>query len=210
MVFTRWTLNGPSSDGDLYSSTRTGNTWSVPMALPINPAINSACVDDNPFVVGSPNTTMTLYFESNRADDAGTTCRPTSIRHIYYTTYANGAFSPIQKVPGLNGASAGDDDTQPSFSLDQNTAYWTSIRNNTYGIFTAERQNGSFTNIRPVATTTTNAPFAGKVVFIGEANVAEFAQGWLMYMMCGVAESESNGQPTNIRLKVCIARKRRQ
>lgn len=44
------------------------------------------------------------------------------------------------------------------------------------------------------------------LVLIGEANIAEFHQGWLMYMICGVAQSESGGQARDVQLKVCVAR----
>jgi hypothetical protein len=60
-----------------------------------------------------------------------------------------------------------------------------------------------------VVSATTSAPFTGKLVLVGEANVAEVEEGSIMYMICGIAQSEDGGQPRNIRLNICRARKPR-
>jgi hypothetical protein len=60
-----------------------------------------------------------------------------------------------------------------------------------------------------VVTGVTSSPFQGKVTHMGEANVARVPQGELMYLMCGIAEGDSNGYPINLRLKICQARRTR-
>ena len=208
IVFSRFV----GGTGDIYYTLKTGDTWSTPVAFPSSPPINTPCNDDNPFVVGSLTTGGTVYFESNRVDAAATACG--SIRHIYYTEYSpagGGSFSAVQLVPGLNGAGVSDEDVQPFVTPDKSKAYWTAIRSTSpaYGVFSADLSGGSYTNVHPVALPTYAPPFTGKTVLIGEANVAEVPQGWLMYMMCGIAQSESGGQPRDVQLKVCVARKLR-
>src|SRR6266702_1522897 len=206
IVFSRFV----GGTGDIYYTLKTGDTWSTPVAFPPSPPINTPCNDDNPFVVGSLTTGGTVYFESNRVDAAATACG--SIRHIYYTEYSpagGGSFSPVQLVPGLNGSGVADEDTQPFITPDKSKAYWTGIRSAAYGVFSADLSGGNYINVHPIALPTFVPPFAGKTVLIGEANVAEVPQGWLMYMMCGIAQSESGGQPRDVQLKVCVARKLR-
>jgi hypothetical protein len=206
MIFTRWSVI-PPNDGNLYYSTKTNDTWSTALAFPLN----SACEDDNAFVVGSMNTEVTIYFESERGNDAGTVCG--GPKRIYKTTFTSangGSFSPVQQVPGLNGTNSGDSDNQIFVTLDQTKAYWTAVRASPslYGVVTADLVNGSFTNMHPLAYPNNYAPpFAGKLVWIGEANVAEVPEGSLLYMMCGVAQGDSGGQPDNVQLKLCRARK---
>lgn len=107
-------------------------------------------------------------------------------------------------APGL----AGGDDTQVFVSPDQKEIFFTSVRNGQYGVFTATLQpGGDFGDIRPVITGTTAPPYTGRVVLMGEANVARVPQGELMYLMVGVAESESGGSPTEVRLKIAQARR---
>ena len=69
-----------------------------------------------------------------------------------------------------------------------------------FKMFTADLSAGSYINVRPVAVPTFVPSFTGKTVIIGEANVAEVPQGRLMYMMCGIAQSQeeiSPGVPEN-------------
>ncbi len=213
MVFTRWQVT-PLVLGDIYYSSKQGNTWSASVPMPTN----SICEDDNAFVVGSISAGADLYFESNRSDDAGTACgSQIRIYHSHYDPVA-GIFSAVEKVTGLNGPSgAANSDTQIFITQDLSKAYWTALRKtllgdvSLYGIVTADRQsNGSYTNMRLIAYPNNNvAPFAGKLVWIGEANVVEVPQGWLMYMACGIANSDNAGQPDNIHIKLCVARKPR-
>ncbi|HVC28644.1 MAG TPA: hypothetical protein VNF48_03770 [Gammaproteobacteria bacterium] len=189
----------------LYWSSLINGTWTSGTYLDIN---SLACNDDNAKIVGELVTSVTVYFESNRSDDAGVnaTC---AARQLYYTTFSNGSFTPVQPVPGI--AVSGSDDSQPFITADQNTLYWTSIRNGTYGIFMAVRQtNGTFGNIHAIATPTLAAPFSGNVALIGEASVVSLPQGKLLYMMCGEAFNLNNGRTWNdadfIWLKPCVAK----
>jgi hypothetical protein len=195
-----------SGRASLYWSSLINGTWTSGTILNIN---SLACNDDNAKIVGELATSVTLYFESNRSDDAGLNATCSATRQLYYTTYSNGSFTPVQPVPGI--AVSGSDDSQPFITSDQNTLYWTSIRSGTYGIFTAVRQtNGTFGNVHAIATPTLTAPFSGKVALIGEASVVSLPQGKLLYMMCGEALNLNNGQTWNdadfIWLKPCVAK----
>lgn len=197
LVFSRFPTGLPRA---IYYSSKTAAGWSTPAAVP---GVNSACDDDNGFVVGDLQSGTTFYFESTRADNAATSCGST---HRLFRTYfpPSGLPTAIEPVPGL----AGGDDSQPFVSPDQEQIYWTSIRNGQYGVFTADLQpTGDYGNIRPVLTGTTSVPYAGRLVLMGEANVARVPQGELMYLMCGISESESGGYPADVRLAVCVARR---
>ncbi|MGH8371555.1 MAG: hypothetical protein ACRETO_02330 [Gammaproteobacteria bacterium] len=204
MIYTQFnTYTGRAS---LYYANLSNGTWVPGGILGFN---SEACNDDNAKIVGEMTTTVTIYFESNRANDAGTGTSCNTNRNLYYTTYSNGSFTPVKPVPGI--AVSGSDDSQPFITADQNTLYWTSVRNGTYGIFTATRQNdGSFGNIHAIATPTLAAPFSGKIALLGEASVVSLSQGKLLYMMCGEAENLHNGQTWHdadfIALKPCVAK----
>ncbi len=206
LVFSRW-AHDAGFTADLFFSSRTSTGWSTPTPL----AINTACNDDNAFVVGSLATGLTLYFESDRADDAGTTCG--SKKHLFVTKYSGGTFGPVTRAPGLNGADANDEDFQPFVSPDERTAYWTAIRTSPpfYGIFTADRAspNDPFGTPRPVLAVTTFAPpFAGRVIFLGEANVAWVPEGQIMTLMCGTARADDDaGKPASSHLDICYTRR---
>lgn len=197
LVFSRFPTGLPRA---VYYSSKTAAGWSTPAAVP---DVNSACDDDNGFVVGDLQSGTTFYFESTRVDNAATSCG--SAHRLFRTHFPpSGPPTPIEPVPGL----AGGDDAQPFVSPDQQEIYFTSVRNGFYGVFTADRQgNGDYGNIRPVVTGTTAPPYSGRLVLMGEANIARVPQGELMYLMCGIAESESGGYPTDVRLAVCVARR---
>lgn len=209
MIFTRWSFT-PPSDGNLYYSKKENGVWS---AAQIIPGINTACEDDNGFVVGDLNTGIHIFFESMRLNDAGTSCG--GKKHIYYSYFdpANGgSLTPVVKVAGLNGTDANDEDQQFYVSPDLSKAYWTAVRSNLFGIVTADRQpDGSYANMQLVMHPdyTLATPYAGRVVWVGEANVAEVPEGWLLYMMCGIAEGDLNGQPDRVRLNICRMKKPR-
>jgi hypothetical protein len=217
MVFSQFDNTGLAI---LNYSTLVSGSWTTAVALPgASPIINSGCAgggDDNGFVVGSLGTGVVLSWESHRLAVDGSTCG--GGRHLYQATYAASAWSAIQAVPGLNDLVTvpNSDDSQVSFTPDGLTAYWTSQRmylgTAAYGVFTADWDGvtSSYINVRPVARPTYPGPFAGKAVLVGEANVATTASGLLLYMMCGIANSDSidvNGFPNDVSLKVCVARK---
>ncbi len=196
-----------SGRASLYWSSLINGNWTPGTFLDINSA---ACNDDNAKIVGELATSVSVYFESNRSDNAGVNTSCAANRQLYYTAYSNGSFTPVQPVPGI--AVSGGDDSQPFITADQNTLYWTSVRNGTYGIFTATRPNSSssFGNIHAIATPTLTAPFSGNVALLGEASVVSLPQGKLLYMMCGEALNLNNGQTWHdadfIWLKPCVAR----
>lgn len=205
-VFSRWASTGTSASLYFSKKDQFGN-WSTPLKLPEN-IFGTICSNDNPFIVGDLANGVDLYFESDRADINCTSKQEK--KHIYHTFYnpSKDQYSAITKVVGINGVDAEDDDTQFYISADKQHAFWTAVRpaRAQYGIFTADVVNGVFVNARPVVEPTTSAPFTGKLVFPGEANVVELPQGYLMYMMCGMATRES-GKTHGVQLKICRAKK---
>jgi hypothetical protein len=157
-------------------------------------------------VIGSLGKDLTLYFESNRSDPAGTVCRDDGKRRLYFVTYTSGGgFSAPQLVPGLDSGLPNEDDTQISLSQDRKTAFFTRATNAAYGVFTADWSGSSFVNIHQIVMPTLAPPFTGKLVLIGEANRASTPQGQLLYMVCGIAQSETaNHDPAT---QICFARK---
>lgn len=206
-IYTRWLKSIPGTNGDLYFTTKSGASWSTPQAVPIN----TQCIDDNAFIVGNFGGVIDMYFESDRADDAGSTCNTATRKkhHIFHTVYNNQSFSSVELVPGVNGTAITDEDIQPSLSQDQNTMYWTGSRSNAYGIFTATKSNGIFANARPIIYPNNFAPpFVGKLIMIGEANVADVPGGQVMYLMCGIATSENSTSPTGVKLQICFTKRK--
>jgi hypothetical protein len=203
IVFTRYA--GPSAKANLMYATFAGGVWSTPVALPIN---SVSCNDDNAKVVGEVSTGVTLYFESNRSDLAGTgtTCGQ---RTVYMATLVGGVFSPVVPIPGV--ATATSDDSQP-FTADQQSLYWSTVRGSQYGVFVATLgSDGSFGDAHAVVTPTTAPPVSNNLVLVGEPSIIERPQGSLLYLMCGVAYDEHGGQTyfdaDNIRLVPCVARR---
>lgn len=202
LITALWEYQGKGgSDPELALSKKINGTWTVPVSLPFN----TPCRDDNPFIVGTQSDYV-LYFESDRVDEAGTKCG--GKRRIFQTIYTEGKFLPPALTPGLSTVKDGED-TQPSVSPNGKEMYWTSIRNSTWGIYAGDRslKTGEITNVRSLALLNLTPPFLGKMVLIGEANVAEFGDKYLMYFMCAVADAEKDGKPTSAPLKVCVMRK---
>ena len=208
LVFSRW-VEGTAFKADLFFASKTPGGWTAPAPVP---GVNTACNDDNAFVVGSLASGGTLFFESDRVDLAGVTCG--SKKHLFQATFApDGGVSAVTRVPGLNGAGPDDEDSQPYVSPDGTTAYWTAVRLSPpfYGIYTATRAGTAdpFGAPRAVLEITTFAPpFAGKTVLLGEANVATVAEGTVMVVMCGTATKDlDGGSPGGRKLDVCFTRR---
>lgn len=204
MIYSQF--NAYTGRASLYYATLNNGVWVPGGILGIN---SESCNDDNAKIVGELDTSVTIYFESTRANDAGTGTTCASTRGLYYTTYSNGSFTAVKPIPGI--AVSGSDDSQPFITADRKTLYWTSIRNGIYGIFTATRQpDDSFGNIHAIATPTLVEPFSGKIALLGEASVASLPEGKLLYMMCGEAENLNNGKTWHdadyIALKPCVAK----
>ncbi|HEY0252975.1 MAG TPA: hypothetical protein VGC41_15675, partial [Kofleriaceae bacterium] len=204
MIFTEFEASGHSQ---LYYSQKANGAWSTPAHL----AFNSTCNDDNAKIVGELASSVTIYFESNRGNDAGTggTCGQ---RTLYMTTYtaATDSFSPVAKVPGI--AIAQSDDTQPFLSHDGTTLIWSGVRG-TYAVYAATKSGATFGNIHAIATPTATAPVVGKVVLLGEPSIVDVPEGELLYMMCGVASNVGNAMTyhdaDHIQLEPCVARRPR-
>jgi len=204
-VFTKFVL--PSGYSKLFWAQRAGDTWTAPIEMSIDSA---SCNDDNAKLVGDLASGFTVYFESTRAEPAGTSSSCSSARQLYTATYANGAFSPVAAVAGIS--TTNDDNSQPFATLDQQTLYWSGVTQTQYGIFTAARQpDGSFGDVHPIAQPTTSGTFSGNVALIGEASVVDLAEGSLLYMICGVAMNTHGGMTFHdadyIELEPCVARR---
>jgi hypothetical protein len=205
LIFTDFT-SGPNH---LYYSQLASNVWSAPTHLDFN---SVSCNDDNAKIIGDLATSVTIYFESNRATPVGTeaTCPTTNQRTLYTTTYSGGVFSPVAKVPGIAEGTTSND-SQPWASHDQNTLLFTSIRSAGYAVYQATRSGGSFGAIHAIATPTATVPFGGNVTLLGEASIVEQPEGELLYMMCGVASNLANAMTYNdadhVALVPCVARR---
>jgi hypothetical protein len=207
-----WVRFDSSGKGDLYYAAKSGGSWGPAYALT---PWNTACEEDNVHVVGS-QAAATVYFDSDRADLAGTSCG--SAKRVYQASFSNGVFGPVSEVPGIN---AGVQDKQLFVTADKTKAYWTSVRTYngvlTQGIFSAELQGGgSYGDVRLLMspTRTDAASLRDQTLFLGEASIVELPEGWLMYLACGVGRYEGNGNALmtdidNIRINLCVARKRR-
>jgi hypothetical protein len=206
VVFSRFDGSGVAS---LYYTTLSGSTWATPVAFPTAPAINTtntSCTNDNAFIVGTVTGGFTLYFESNRNDLAGTACRGDGKNRLYFVTYNSmTGFSSPQAVPGLDAGAVNENDVQISLTQDKQTVYFTRSTNTAYGIFTGTWNGASFTGVHQIVTPNFAGPFTGTLGLIGEANVAITSKGSLLYMMCGIAQSEANAHDPAIR--VCFAKK---
>ena len=206
MVFSRFDVNGV---GTLYYSSLSGGVWSAASVLPTTPAVNTpnpACTNDNGFIVGTLSGGLTLYFESSRDDLAGTTCRADGKNRLYFTNYTTATgFTAPQLVPGLDGGLPNEDDTQISLTPDKQTVFFTRAHSTAYGVFTADWNGTTFTNVRQIISPNFVAPFTSKLAMVGEANLATTSSGKILYMMCGIASSEAGGHAPAT--KVCRMRK---
>src|SRR5262249_13570590 len=118
-----------------------------------------------------------------------------------YTT--SGGYTTPVLVSGLSTSSSID--TQPSVSPDGTTIYWTSNRNGATGIFAGTLNgNNALKSVHAVATISYAANSTGRIVYIGEATIAQSATIQLMYFMCGIAQDSA---AKTVKTSVCVARK---
>lgn len=104
--------------GDIYASTKSaGGAWgtSTKLAAPIN----TPCTEDNVHL--TPDGAR-MFFDSNRADDAGTTCKAESDRDIWTATWNGSAWSAPTKLSGGPNATARR--WQPFSSPTGDVVYW--------------------------------------------------------------------------------------
>jgi hypothetical protein len=96
MAFIRY--DAPTNAGDVYLSKKSGGVWGTAQKLAA--PINTACVEDN---AALSRDGLRLYFDSNRADDLGTTCKAasdSSTRTIYVSTFDGANWGAPVQIPG--------------------------------------------------------------------------------------------------------------
>lgn len=213
IVWVKWD-SVPLKANMYFSTKNTDGTWAAGTLIPA-PAQSPNCSNDNPFVVGSVATGFDLYFESDRIDLACTAGN--GKRHIYHSYFdpVSQTFSPVDKVAGLNGTEALDEDMQVHITSDKKQAFWTATRYTSvgvgvdYGIYTADLVGTAYMNPRPILRPNFSPPYTGMLIFPGEVNVVELPQGWLIYMICGIAQNESATASKGAVLKICRMKKPR-
>lgn len=143
--------DGPNNEGDIMLSTKVGGAWQPSQRLPA--PVNSACIEDHASLSADGKR---LYFDSNRADVLGTTCKTqdsgapiSGARDIYVSTLTNGEWGA--PVPVLGEPANGTPHFQPYAGRDETELYWTSGFDATCGAtfckYRATRQaDGSFQN----------------------------------------------------------------
>lgn len=169
-----------SVGGDIYGTTRNADgTWAVPVR--IDEPISTGCVEDCPTLSDDGKR---LYFDSNRADAAGTSCRASKdARDIWVSTFADGAWSLPSLVAGA--PNVGDGHNQPFVRDAAGELWWTGHDARCGGayacLYRAVRQaDGSFGDDALVALPTVDANARiGDVIAVGEASLT--GDGRLLY-----------------------------
>ena len=104
--------------GDIHASTKQpSGAWGAATKLPA--PINTPCVEDNVHL--TPDGAR-MFFDSNRADDTGTTCKAESDRDIWTATWNGSAWSAPTKLSGGPNATARR--WQPFSSPSGDVVYW--------------------------------------------------------------------------------------
>lgn len=176
-----------SAKGDLYFSTKQDGVWGAEVRL--DAPLSTDCYEDNPALSGDG---QRLYFDSNRADAAGTTCKPSAegpTRDLYVATRIEGGWSAPVLVAGApnegdlhwQGYEHGDD------------FYWTGHDARCGGalacIYRARRQpDGSYADSTVIVQPTDFSSTAtGDVFGIGEVSLT--ADSHWMYFVYGMTTS---------------------
>jgi hypothetical protein len=153
--------------------------WGAPVELPY--PVNTKCVQDNPTLSADG---LTLYFDSNRKDAAGTECLNaktgipfTGQRSIFVSNFRDGHWSDPVAVAGVVNEQ-GPSNMQAFLSVDGRSLYWTASRPEcpvTNCFFRATAQpDGSFQHLEIVAEPTPVGPgMDGKIIALGESSVSE-------------------------------------
>ncbi len=206
LVFARYDIT--TSKATIYFSEKdTSGAWSSPLPLP-TPVNVPNTSNDNPFIIGDLESGIDLYFESDRLLEDGSTGGGPD-KHLFHTRYdpLTDSYSAVKKIPGINGAGVGDQDHQPFVTADKKSIYWTLVRAGVeYSLYTADLVSGAYVNARPIVKQNLASPLTGKLNLFGEPNIAETEQGYLLYMICGVAKKET-GTLLGAELKICRAKK---
>jgi hypothetical protein len=206
-----------ATTGNIYEVTRDASgRWGSPWKLPF--PVNTPCVQDNPTLSADG---LTMYFDSNREDLAGTKClagtsKPfVGPRSIFVTHFRDGTWSDPVAVGGAPNEH-GPMNMQAFLSMDGKNLYWTGSREECPAIncfFRAERQpNGSFARLTMVALPTEVGPgMDGKVIALGESSVS--ADGKLLafvYVKAGITGKDKPvvGPADKIEIGIGLARRK--
>lgn len=178
MVFARFV-----GDADLYEVGRADRdaTWGTPVELPA--PVNTPCVEDNPHITAGGDF---LVFDSDRADAAGTTCKPSGQpRDLWIASRIGNGWSAPALVVGVPNAQPVR--FQPFATPAAAELYWSGFSSDCSPavscIHRANRQlDGSYAGLALVANTTNPATAAdGDVISIGEISITE--DGKQMYFI---------------------------
>lgn len=172
--------NGAGTTGRIFEIARDAQgVWGAPVELPS--PVNTQCVQDNPTLSADG---LTLYFDSNRKDAAGTECltAKTGIpfagrRSIFVSHLRDGHWSDPVAVAGVVNEQ-GPSNMQAFLSVDGRSLYWTASRPEcpvTNCFFRATAQpDGSFQHLEMVAEPTPVGPgMDGKIIALGESSISE-------------------------------------
>jgi hypothetical protein len=206
-----------ATTGNIYEVTRdAAGKWGAPWKLPF--PVNGPCVQDNPALSADG---LTMYFDSNREDLAGTKCmggtgKPfVGHRTIFVTHFRDGKWSDPVAVGGTPNEH-GPMNMQAFMAMDGKNLYWTGSREECPAIncfFRAESQpDGSFKGLTMVALPTTVGPeMDGKVIALGESSVS--ADGKLLafvYVKAGITGKDKPvvGPADMIEIGIGLARRK--
>jgi hypothetical protein len=189
--------------------------WSSPIELPY--PVNTQCAQDNPTLSADG---LTLYFDSNRKDAAGTDCKPPSgekfngSRTIYVSHFRDGHWSDPVAVAGAPN-NEGTSNMQPFLSVDGHYLYWTGFRPDCPAINcfyrAALQPDGSFKSPVMIAEPTSVGPdMDGKVIALGESSVSEDGE-LLVFVFVRARITGTNtpiiGPADKIEIGIALARK---
>jgi hypothetical protein len=199
MAFIRY--DSAPSAGDIYLTKKAVGGWGPAEKLPS--PINSACVEDNAAI--SRDGTQ-LYFDSNRADDLGTTCKPTSgieTRTIYVSTLGGGSWSA--PVP-VRGAPNGGLFHWQVYPREDPRLYWVGHDTDCAAdicVYRADRDaDGGYEDAHVVVQPTPGATAKeGDVDAIGEVSITRDGH-WMYFVYIAKATSPDGGEAANLDIGV--------
>jgi hypothetical protein len=206
-----------ATTGNIYEVTRdAAGKWGTPWKLPF--PVNTTCVQDNPALSADG---LTMYFDSNREDAAGTKCMGSTgkpfvgRRTIFVSHFREGQWTAPVAVGGAPNEH-GPMNMQAFLSVDGRELYWTGSRPECPAIncfFRSDRQpDGSFEGLTMVAEPTEVGPeMDGKVIALGESSVSE--DGKLLafvYVKAGITGKEKPvvGLADKIEIGIGLARRK--
>jgi hypothetical protein len=178
MVFARFV-----GDADLWQAARPHRLapWGIPVLLPL--PLNTPCVEDNPHI--TPEGSW-LFFDSDRADAAGTTCKaPGQPRDLWVAARSGDTWDAPVVVAGEPNLAPVR--FQPFATAGGADLYWSGYSADCGAaescVHRARRQSdGSYANATLVAIATPSASAVdGEVIAVGEVSITEDGQ-WLYFV----------------------------